>query len=62
LEKDFFAKHNTKLMGLSIDSIHSHIAWVNAEDAKQVVHKYGITKVTTLCGGIKAWSTEMQFS
>ncbi|CAG5005952.1 MULTISPECIES: peroxiredoxin [Dyadobacter] len=29
-EKDFFAEHNTKLMGLSIDSIHSHIAWVNA--------------------------------
>ena len=26
LEKDFFAKHNTKLMGLSIDSIHAHIA------------------------------------
>lgn len=29
-EKDFFAKHNTKLIGLSIDSIHAHIAWVNA--------------------------------
>ncbi|GLU53363.1 peroxiredoxin [Dyadobacter frigoris] len=29
-EKDFFAAHQTKLMGLSIDSIHSHIAWVNA--------------------------------
>jgi len=26
---DFFAKHNTKLLGLSIDSIHSHIAWVD---------------------------------
>ena len=24
-EKDFFAAHDTKLMGLSIDSIHSHI-------------------------------------
>ena len=34
LEKDFFAKHNTKLMGLSIDSIHSHIAWVNAVHEK----------------------------
>lgn len=33
-ESDFFAKHNTKLMGLSIDSIHSHIAWVNAVDEK----------------------------
>lgn len=28
-EHDFFRKHNTKLMGLSIDSIHSHLAWVN---------------------------------
>jgi peroxiredoxin (alkyl hydroperoxide reductase subunit C) len=26
---DFFRKHNAKLMGLSIDSIHSHLAWVN---------------------------------
>ncbi len=34
LEKAFFAKHNTKLMGLSIDSIHSHIAWVNAVQEK----------------------------
>lgn len=33
-EKDFFAKHNTKLMGLSIDSIHAHIAWVNAVHEK----------------------------
>lgn len=29
-EKDFFTSKNTKLMGLSIDSIHAHIAWVNA--------------------------------
>ncbi|WP_075349489.1 peroxiredoxin [Algoriphagus marinus] len=29
LEKEFFASHDTKLIGLSIDSIHSHIAWVN---------------------------------
>lgn len=28
LEEEF-GKWNTKLMGLSIDSIHSHIAWVN---------------------------------
>ena len=34
LEADFFAAQNTKLMGLSIDSIHSHIAWVNAVDEK----------------------------
>jgi peroxiredoxin (alkyl hydroperoxide reductase subunit C) len=29
LNKDFFDAHNTKLLGLSIDSIHSHLAWVN---------------------------------
>ena len=29
LEKDFFASKDTLLVGLSIDSIHSHIAWVN---------------------------------
>lgn len=34
LESDFFAEHNTKLLGLSIDSIYSHIAWVNAVDEK----------------------------
>lgn len=34
MEKDFFAKHQTKLLGLSIDSIHSHIAWVNAVHEK----------------------------
>lgn len=29
LEKKFFEDHDTKLIGLSIDSIHSHLAWVN---------------------------------
>jgi peroxiredoxin (alkyl hydroperoxide reductase subunit C) len=29
LEKNFFEENDTKLVGLSIDSIHSHIAWVN---------------------------------
>ena len=29
MDKDWFAERNTKLMGLSIDSIHAHIAWVN---------------------------------
>lgn len=33
-EKAFFEAHHTKLMGLSIDSIHSHIAWVNAVHEK----------------------------
>ncbi|MEL7123605.1 MAG: peroxiredoxin [Bacteroidota bacterium] len=28
-ESDFFLNRNTKLIGLSIDSIHSHLAWVN---------------------------------
>ncbi|MBI1225091.1 MAG: peroxiredoxin [Bacteroidetes bacterium] len=28
-DKEFYAQHNTKLLGLSIDSIHSHLAWVN---------------------------------
>jgi len=34
MEKDFWAKHNTQLLGLSIDSIHAHIAWVNAVHEK----------------------------
>ena len=29
LEKDKFTALNTELLGLSIDSIHSHLAWVN---------------------------------
>jgi peroxiredoxin (alkyl hydroperoxide reductase subunit C) len=28
-QEPFFDKRNTKLLGLSIDSIHSHIAWVD---------------------------------
>lgn len=32
------------------------------EQAMELLYNYGITKVATLCGGIKAWSTEMQFS
>lgn len=28
-EKPFFEAKNTKLLGLSIDSIHSHLAWIN---------------------------------
>jgi len=28
-EHDFFRLHNTKLLGLSIDSIHAHMGWVN---------------------------------
>lgn len=33
-DHDFFKQHNTKLMGLSIDSIHAHIAWINAVEEK----------------------------
>lgn len=29
LDQSFFDENGTKLVGLSIDSIHSHIAWVN---------------------------------
>jgi peroxiredoxin (alkyl hydroperoxide reductase subunit C) len=29
LDKKWFEDRNTKLIGLSIDSIHSHLAWVN---------------------------------
>jgi peroxiredoxin (alkyl hydroperoxide reductase subunit C) len=28
-QQDYFTSQKTKLLGLSIDSIHSHIAWVN---------------------------------
>jgi len=37
-ERDFFADNNTKLIGISIDSIHSHIAWV-----QNVREKLGVT-------------------
>jgi peroxiredoxin (alkyl hydroperoxide reductase subunit C) len=33
-EKEFFEGRDTKLLGLSIDSIHAHIAWVNAVHEK----------------------------
>ena len=29
LDQSFFDERNTKLIGLSIDSIHAHVAWVN---------------------------------
>lgn len=28
-QQDYFTSQNTKLIGLSIDSVHSHMAWVN---------------------------------
>ena len=36
--KEWFAKHNTKLIGESIDSIHSHVAWVQAVREKTGVY------------------------
>lgn len=29
MDHDWFKQRNTKLIGLSIDSVHSHLAWVN---------------------------------
>lgn len=37
-ERDFFKNYNTKLIGLSIDSIHSHLAWVNNVHEKTGVY------------------------
>lgn len=37
-EKDFFDSRHTKLLGLSIDSIHSHLAWVNNVKEKTGVY------------------------
>lgn len=42
-EKDFFAAHDTKLTGLSIDSIHAHIAWVqNVREKTGVLFEFPI--------------------
>lgn len=63
-EKDFFAKHNTKLLGLSIDSIHAHIAWVNAVHEKTgVLFEFPIIadldmKVAKLYGMIQPGESE----
>jgi len=37
-KKQWFANRNTKLLGLSIDSIHSHLAWVNNVREKTEVY------------------------
>ena len=29
IEREWFDQHNTKLLGLSIDSVHAHLGWVN---------------------------------
>lgn len=42
-QESFFEQHNCKLMGLSIDSIHSHIAWVdNVRKNSGVLFKFPI--------------------
>ena len=38
VEQEWFAERNTKLIGLSIDSIHSHLAWVNNVREKTEVY------------------------
>ncbi|MDP2237211.1 MAG: peroxiredoxin [Bacteroidales bacterium] len=43
LLEDEFTKMNTKLVGLSIDSIHSHIAWVhNVKEKMGILMKFPI--------------------
>ncbi|MEZ5040009.1 MAG: peroxiredoxin [Saprospiraceae bacterium] len=37
-DKPWFSQRNTKLLGLSIDSIHSHLAWVNNVREKTAVY------------------------
>ena len=37
-EKSFFAEMKTKLIGLSIDSVHSHLAWVNNVKEKMDIY------------------------
>jgi len=64
MEKEFFQKKNTKLLGLSIDSIHSHIAWVNAVHEKtNVLFEFPIIadldmKVSKLYGMLQPGESE----
>ena len=42
-QEDYFTSQNTKLIGLSIDSIHSHIAWVhNVKEKMGILMKFPI--------------------
>lgn len=64
IENDFFQKKNTKLLGLSIDSIHAHIAWVNAVHEKtNVLFEFPIIadldmKVSKLYGMLQPGESE----
>lgn len=63
LEEDF-AKMNTQLIGLSIDSIHSHIAWVhNVKEKMGILMKFPIIadidmKVSKLYGMLQPGESE----
>jgi peroxiredoxin (alkyl hydroperoxide reductase subunit C) len=64
LKKRLFANHNTKLLGLSLDSIHSHIAWVNAVQEKTgVLFEFPIIadvdmKIANLYGMLQSGESE----
>lgn len=64
LKEEEFSKMNTKLMGLSIDSIHSHIAWVNnVKEKLGILMKFPIIedismKVSKLYGMLQPGESE----
>lgn len=64
LREDEFTKLNTKLIGLSIDSIHSHVAWVNNVREKMgILMKFPIIadidmKVSKLYGMLQPGESE----
>ncbi len=64
LKEDEFSKMNTKLIGLSIDSIHSHIAWVNnVKEKLGILMKFPIIedismKVSKLYGMLQPGESE----
>jgi peroxiredoxin 2/4 len=64
LREDEFMAMNTKLMGLSIDSIHSHIAWVNNVKEKMgILMKFPIIadidmKISKLYGMLQPGESE----
>ena len=63
-EKTYFEQHQTQLIGLSIDSIHSHIAWVNnVREKTGVVFQFPIIadiemKVSKLYGMLQPGESE----
>lgn len=64
LREDEFTKLNTKLIGLSIDSIHSHIAWVrNVQEKMGILMKFPIIadidmKVSKIYGMLQPGESE----